>query len=268
MGSILVTTIIFNIVIIAIELFLAILYIKSNSFSNFPCYNVITLSVIICFDNLLRVLPFEIFYFRYAQAFLLVFLDKLILTNITIYPVLVYLGLINEVYNQKYIFIKLTFASCLINLAISSIYISYGKIDHEMYSYCSESSIKKIIDISFNTIFLFICLLCFIKTSLVLSGYKRRVTLGNIEDLGYNHFFNRNLCLFIINSLFFSLSYLIIIYGLKKFYIDLFYLPMCLILDLSYSINEKVISEASDCFCRRKENLEASSTTLYEELNN
>lgn len=103
------TTIIFNIVIIAIELFLAILYIKSSSFSNFPCYNVITLSVIICFDNLLRVMPFEIFYFRFAQAFLLVFLDKLILTNITIYPVLVYLGLINEVYNQKYIFIKLNF---------------------------------------------------------------------------------------------------------------------------------------------------------------
>ena len=223
------------------------------------------LSFIICFDNLLRVLPFEIVYFRYAQAFLLVFLDKLILTNITIYAILVYLGLVNNVYKQKMVFIILTFSSCLINLAISSMYISFGKIDHKMYSYCAENSRKKMIDIFFNAFLLLICFLCFVKTSLVLSGYKRRVTLGKIEDLDYSHYFNKNLYLFIINMAFFSVSYLII-YELIKFDIDLLYLPMCLILDLSYTINKTSILETSNCCCRKKKKKLDDSLISFEEL--
>ena len=79
-----IVTYIINGFIILISLFLIFLYIKSKEFHQYQCYNIIILSIIIFLDNVLRLIPMDIFILRHIQAFLLSFFDKLILTIITL----------------------------------------------------------------------------------------------------------------------------------------------------------------------------------------
>ena len=81
MEGTMIVTIILNIIIIFISLYLIFLYIKSKTFHIFPCYNLMIFSFTILFDNIIRLIPTSkaAAGFQYIQAFLLTFLDKLVL---------------------------------------------------------------------------------------------------------------------------------------------------------------------------------------------
>ena len=96
-----IVTYIINGFIILISLFLIFLYIKSKEFHQYQCYNIIILSIIIFLDNVLRLIPMDIFILRHIQAFLLSFFDKLILTIITSQAFIMYLGVCHTKFFYK-----------------------------------------------------------------------------------------------------------------------------------------------------------------------
>ena len=253
---------ILNGVIILITTYLIFLYIKSNTFRIFPCYNILIISFIVFYDNIIRLLPLKVIkaikifaVFKYTQAFLLTFMDKLLLTTISCQVVITYLGVCHTRFyfdSEKKIFISTLLIGVIISLIISMFYIIFPSelANYGDYFYCADfGTLKKIFDIVFNGFFLLITL----ALTLLLLGYigtkKKEVSLGLIEDLDYGHHFTKILIMFIVNSLLFVESFLIIFDAFPLDNVDLFYLGLCLVILLYYTINRKVIEETMKIFC-------------------
>ena len=128
-------TIILNTLIIIISLYLLFLFIKSKSFHNYPCYNIIIFSFIILLDNVLRVIPSKVTVLNYIQAFILVLLDKLILAILSCQVLIFYLGVIETKFyfaHEKAIFFTTFIVNTLICLTLTIIFLV-----------CSENHIRK-----------------------------------------------------------------------------------------------------------------------------
>ena len=246
----LIVTIILNLFIILITLYLFLLYAIKKTFHTYPCYNLILLSLTVLLDNCIRLIPTKSDVFRYIQAFILIFFDKLILAILTIYTAIIYLGYIKQNIYKNYMkkIIWSTWSiSILINLAISILYISYGKVDYKMYSYCEDNNIKKYIDTIYNSVLVCINLYCIINTLIFLFKYKKQEDMGYIENTGHGYFFYKTLIMLFANLLIFVESYLII-YKLFIFEIDLIYLSTCFAIDLFYTINKTTYEETIKLF--------------------
>ena len=249
-------TIILNIIIILITLYLIFLFIKSKTFHIYPCYNIMALSFILFFDNILRLIPTKNApeAFQYIQAFLLTFLDKLVLTTITSQAIIIYLGVCQtKLYfnNERSVYFLTLFTGIIISVIITSIYISFGKTNYEdsnIYYYCEGPTAKIIIDTVFNSVFLFLNTLSIVLLLIFMSC--RKETLGLIEDLDYGHHHTKISVMLFINTLTFIESYLIIYDKIPFDNVDLIYLLTCLIIDLYYTINKIIIKETMKIFCK------------------
>lgn len=252
-------TLILNIIIILITLYLLFLVIKSESFHAYACYNIILLSFILLVDNILRIISTknasEIY--QYIQAFLLVFLDKLVLTTITSQAFIIYLGVCKtDLYfnHEKLIYFSTFLVGFIICIVLASIYITFGLTNYEdtsIYYYCKDPDAKIIIDCIFNSVFLFFNTIFIGLLLIYISGKRREATLGIIEDLDYGHHHTKILCMFFINSITFIESYLIILNKFPFDDVDLIYLLTCLLIELYYTINKIIIKESMKICCRR-----------------
>ena len=263
--AILIITIILNIIIILISFYLIFLYIKSKSFHTYPCYNIMVLSFILFFDNIIRLIPTvdagEVL--QYIQAFLLTFLDKLVLTTITSQAIIIYLGVCktNLYFNHEMSIYFLTLITgTIVSIIVTSIYISFGITNYanpetgdngSIYFYCEGPPTKIIIDTVFNSVFLFFNILCVGLLLIYISRKKTEANIGIIEDLDYGHHRTKILLMFIVNSLTFVESYLIIYDKFPLDDVDLIYLLTCLIIDLYYTINKIIIKEIMKIFCKK-----------------
>ena len=253
---------ILNILIIIIGLYLSFLLIKSKSFHTYPCYNMIIFSLILFFDNILRIIPLtddnEEKYnnLEYIQAYLLVFFDKLILATLSTHALIFYLGVIKtEFYynNEKKIFYITLIVNLIICSAISGLYISAKEI-HQLsdryYCYCNDDvKGKKLGDTLFNSIFFIINLFCTINLFFFINKKKKEAEAGLIDDLDYRHNFIRIILLFFLNLITFLESYLIIYDVISGKYVDILYLFTCLLIDLYNTLNKTVYQETLKIFC-------------------
>ena len=254
-----------NLILIFISFFLFFLYIKSKSFNNYPCYNIIILSFIIFIDNILRIittkgLPRAI---QYIQAFLLTFLDKVILTTITSQAYLIYMGVVRTKFYFKYqkqIFYLVLFITIFIDLLITIIFflISHEITDYKdedykgnKYFYYKGDDMKVLIDIIFNSIFLFINTYSVFILIFYMMKKKNDASLGLIEDLDYGHHYTKIILMFITNTIVFIESFLIILGKIPIKEIDLIYLSTCLFVDLYYTINKIIIKQTLKIFCTK-----------------
>ena len=75
----------------------------------------------------------------------------------------------------------------------------------------------------------------------------------SMNDTDYEHHLFKIILMFIANSFLYIESFLILYDKLSvpDDYIDLVYLVTCLIVDLIYSINRKVIFESKKLFCKK-----------------
>ena len=262
--DIFIPVLILNILIIIIGLYLSFLLIKSKSFHTYPCYNMIIFSLILFFDNILRIIPFtdndESHYntLEYIQAYVLVFFDKLILATLTMHALIFYLGVIKTdfYYNhEKKIFFIPLIINIIICSVISGIYTSINDI-HQLsdryYCYCNDSDGKRIADTIFNSIFYIINLFCTINLFLFVNKRKKEAEAGLIDDLDYRHNFIRIILLFILNFFTFLESYLIIHDVISGKYVDILYLITCLLMDLYNTLNKTVYEETLKIFCPKK----------------
>jgi len=258
--GVLISRIILNIFIILIAVFIFTLYIKDKNFHTVPCYNMMTISLLLLLDNILRLIPTEgSEVFQFIQAFILILFDKLLLCVLSVQAIIYYLGVIKtEVYyaKEKIIYILSLIISVVISIILASIYISHGKVNYGIYYYSSDSEIKRIIDPTFIGILILVNLFCIIILLVYVSGKKREASKGLIEDLGYGHHFIRILLMFFVNMLTFIEQYLIIYDVLDGLHIDidLLYLSTCLIIDLFYTINKTIYEETLKIFCHKTVN--------------
>lgn len=256
---------ILNAFIILITFYLIFVYLKSKEFHQFQCYNIIILSIIIFFDNILRLIPMDIFILRHIQAIVLTLFDKLILTIITSQALILYYGVCHtKLYykREKYIFFISFFIGLFISIVLSLLYVIIGDIkigeggitnyeNESIYFYAIGTDFKKIADSIFNGILLFLNLFFSIILLIFIARKRKQVSLGIIEDLDYGHHNIKIILMLIINSFMFVESYLIIYEKLPDDFIDLIYLISCLLVDLYYSINKIIIKETLKIFCKK-----------------
>lgn len=261
-------TIILNIVLVLISFYLVFIYIKSKEFRKYPCYNIIILSFIILTDNIFRLIPINYIpyiYIHYIQAFLLTFLDKLILTTITSQAIIIYLGKVKTQFYYKHeakIFYTILLFSIFIDLSIAVAFFvisqkitNYKNKDYEgnnYYYYEGLPHIKEKIDTIFDSIFFVLNTYSNIRTLFYISREKRQASLGLIQDFDYSHHYSKILLYFFVNSVIFIESFLIIYKKIPIEIIDLIYLITCLFIDLVYTINKTIIKETSKIFGRKQ----------------
>ena len=249
--------IILNILLILISFYLLFLYLKSNTFYKYPCFNIIILSFIILIDNILRLIKTKNLseLIQYIQAFLLVFLDKLLLTTIVSQAFIIYLGVVKTKFyyeHESYIFFLTLIITILVDVSITIFYFCIFDIyKHEKnyYYYIEGNNIKKIIDTIFNTIFLFLNTIFTIILIIFIYNKKHQAKLGINEDLDYGHHYMKILLMFFCNSTLFIESYLIIYEQINIEKTDIIYLTTCLLVDLYYTINKIIIKETLKIFC-------------------
>ena len=251
-------TYILNGFLILIAIYIFILYIKDKNFHEIPCYNMMIISLLIFFDNVLRIIPSgNIKALQYIQAFILVFFDKFLLNTLTVQAILTYFGVImNQLYQKKdkIIFITSFLISFIISIILATIYILSNDITkYGMYWYCGDSPIKKVIDSIFIGILIAINFSCILILLVYLFNKIRQVSKGKIEDLDYCRHFTTILLMFFVNMLALIEQYLIIydILDSNEVNVDFIYLSTCLIIDFYYTLNKTIYDETCFIFCNK-----------------
>jgi hypothetical protein len=255
--------VILNVFMLLISLFFFFLLVKSKAFGNYQCYNIIIFSLAILLDSVGRIIPFtdddpnNLSFFEYFQAFLLTFLDKVIIAAITTQTILFYLGVIHtKTYfeNDKKAFFITLAINVVICLVITIIYISGGirSVHRRLYFYCRQSRFKDIADPIFNSVYLVPNLYCCVVLLMYLFSKMKEVKKGLIEDVGYNHHFIRALFMTLLNIAIFLESYFIIYDILNGEKTDIIYLTTLLLINLYNCGNKTVIKETMKIFCKNK----------------
>ena len=250
-----------NILIIAISLYLLLIYIISKSFRSYPCYLNIILSCVIAIDNILRLLRLGdsgaiVCYF---QAFTLALFDKLIFTSITVNTFLTYTGVTKYEFfktKMKVLFYASNIAGLIIGLIFAIFFIIMDEPQkYENVCYVNSSYYKEFSDTITTFCLFLINSYCNIKLLLYLiSVIKELYVIGrNVKDFS-KHFFRIFISLIIT-----TISFLIVILIINDslFFdddiIDLCYITICLILDLFFTFNKTVIKETYKLFCCKKD---------------
>ena len=262
-----VLTIVINGLIILICLIVTILYIKCKALHTYPCYNKLTVNLIILVNNIFRVIPFQLYrdnigkFPKGLQAFILIFTDKFYLIILTNQIVIQYFGImLTNFYfkNEKKIFIYGTILSAIISLIIAGIFIKDGveeKRDKLYYYGISGSTYKIIMDTIYNGILLTInvvSLTIIIINSAIRSKIAKSSGVGNSN---YEYNFTQALIKFIVNAITYVIAFLIIYRALSGSDLtDFLYLIGCLIVEVAYCFNRAVIREICKiCCCKRYE---------------
>ena len=274
-------SIIVNVFIILISLYLSFLFIKSKSFHTYPCYNIIAFSLMVSFASILRNIPVnknkECNLFEKYEAFFIILLDKLIICTLSMQSLICYLGVVKTKFYYKYekrIFFITFFISLFISIILTAIFgFVCNILPAGIYCYCGNESPKKEIDLIFVTIYLLITLFCTIRVLIYISQKKKEVKAGLIQDLDYNHHFKRSLMLFFLNVLIFTISYILNYVSEKREIEDLLYMIILFTTSLFNSLNRTVYKETLKIFCKKTydkkyNNLMKRVTTLTDDENN
>ena len=126
-------SIIFACLMALITLYLTILYIKSEAFHTYSCYNIILMSIVILCDSLLQLIPKsfgtdgEYEGWEYIKDLVTIFFDKMILAVLLMQVIVLYMGIIHSKYyfeHEKIIFIVGTIVCAIIAGVLAAIYSS------------------------------------------------------------------------------------------------------------------------------------------------
>ena len=256
--------IIISIIIAIFAVFLIIIYSIKRQFRSFPCYFNILFTLIIAFDNLIRLIPEgkgtgqgdkkpkELL--CHIQAISLTLFDKLMLTFMTVYSIIAYLGSFQMYFyksHEKIIFIILTIISLFISLGSTLVFYFIGGISNRS-QFCyveTKDNFKKIVDSAITGILLLISLFCIIKLLIKIYELKKE-RQNDIENDRTNEevikfHFLRFTASFFINL--FTFGYVIAlinkVFNMETFIKDLIYILLCLIAEIFFTINNELIKE-------------------------
>lgn len=277
--------------------YLIILYIKSDAFKSYSCYNIILMSSVIFLDCILRVVPNKLSSnetyegWEFIISILRNFLDKMILSVLSLQVVIVYAGIIHtEFYysHEKSIFIVGDIACAIVSGVLGFIYSSIRWVkkdekseklifvenddyDNNQGEIRKRNLSKKIIEIIFCGIIFVLNVFLLVVVISHISKKRKDAKAGLIQDLGYGKQLLRFSFIFSINVIAIIFSGVIINFntdiGLKEYneICQLIYLVFCFIIDLCFMVNNTVYQETLKLFCRKKF-LKENETDVVNEL--
>ena len=252
-------TFILNLIIIITCLILIIIYICNKSLHFYIFYCNLILLIILLLNNSLRIIikqdKFLMFkkkiptYICYGQAFLLSFLDKLMLCTLTMSSFLISFGTTkNKFYKlyEKSFFYFFLCLSLFVSSILSALYLIKGddliENSDEDYYYPIIEDYNKTIDFSFVSFLLCFNFYLLLNIPFYLSEKMKTKIFGEKNIINYNNAFIIIIFMFLINGFLYIISLLKIhdyLFFNKK-YFDLCYASISLIIEIFYSINKKV----------------------------
>ena len=248
---------------ILLGIFITIFYISCKVLHTYPCYNKLTVNLIILLDNIIRIIPLgitkdgEYEFWKGAQAFLLIFFDKFFLIILTNQILIQYFGIMHTNFyfdNEKKIFFIGTGLSAIISIILAAVFIKIGGYvykEDDLYYYGDNKDPSKITtDTVYYSILLVINVFCLVIIIINSSKWNKKSKKEGMENIYYEHNFIQSLLKFIVNTLTYVISFLIIYRCLSGYGItDLIYLINCLIVNIVYCFNKVVIKEFCKRFC-------------------
>ena len=201
------------------------------------------------------------------------------LTTMTIYSIVTYLGIVNlEFYkeNEKRIFIISTILSILISLIIAILFLLNGVVIYDDVCYVRSSidetvrnlKVNKIlIDIIVNSILLVINFYCILHLLI----YVFRIMIESkkkndqIRLKNYCFFFFKYLIIFILNNINFIMVILIIFDKFESEFTSLFYIILSFFIILFYTVNMRVLHEGKNIICCKKERTKSEEYKVEDE---
>ena len=257
-----------------ITLYLTILYIKSEAFHTYSCYNIILMSIVILLDSLLQLVPKgfgndgEYEGWEYVKDLVTIFFDKMILSVLAMQVIVLYMGIIHSKYyfeHEKVIFIVGTIVSAIISGILAAIYSSIRWVEIDgIYIYDEDEEndtadqeaskrtlSRKVIEAIFCGVLFLANVFCLIVVMAHISKKNKEAKAGIIEDLGYERQLIRFLFIFFINIIAIAVSGIIMNFKLMKKSDEIIYLVVCFAIDLCYSVNKTVYVETVKLFCKK-----------------
>jgi hypothetical protein len=269
-----------------ITIYLIALYIKSQAFKAFSCYNIILMSVVLFLDCLLKIVPDTLSEdgsyegWEFIISIIRNFFDKMILSVLSLQVVIVYIGIIHtEFYysHEKSIFIVGDIACAIVSGALAFIYSSirwvkneqgktifyeddkHDKIDNELKEEIRKRSLtKKILEIIFCSVIFIVNVFFLVVVISHISRKRKEAKAGLIEDLGYGKQLLRFSFIFSVNVIAIVVSGVIINFGndfgLENYskYSQIVYLVVCFVIDMCFMVNKTVYQETLKIFCKKK----------------
>ena len=239
-----------------ITIFLIIIYSVNKKFRSYPFFFNIIITLSITLDNVIRLIPAskgdnigskDKSALCKIQAFTLTFFDKLMLTFMTVFSVISYLGLFKQDFykkNEKLLFIILPIISLIICTVCSIIFYMQDISNRSEYCYVeTDNPVKKLVDSIVTGLLFIINLFCILRIlSRIIVLRNENLNEGR-ADFYKHHLIRFSLGLFL--NLITFIYVLLIINKLLQFLIsyakDLIYILISLAVELFFTINTELI---------------------------
>ena len=272
---------ILSLIIVIITIFLIFIYAKTTELHSYPCYFNILLSTVISIDNILRLIPVyeddkkeenpnHKFLCKF-QGFSLALLDKFMLSTITIFSIISYMGLVfysTYIKTEKCLFIFSTITGFLISLILAIIFMLNGVDNNDDVCYVkskrdneSEKELKvdkELIDLISTSILFTINLYCIIHTLFyIYKEIKERSYNGKDNRIKnyYSHFWKFVIILIVIIITFTTVILIIIDKFLESNILkSLCYVVCSLFIVIIFTINSRILKEGKNILLCKKEN--------------
>ena len=267
--------IIISALIAIITIYLIALFIKSEAFKSYSCFNIMLMSIILFLDCLILALTVTIGDKtgqggKFILTLLKTFFDKMILSVLSLQVIIVYAGIIHTDYyysHEKY-FVKIGNAVCaIISGALAAVYSSIrwvnGRFDYN-FDDDNDGEIKKralaskIIEAIFCGINLIIIVFFLVVVIMHISKKRREAKAGLIQDLGYGKQLLRFSLIFSVNTIAIIFEGTVVNFS-KEFgisaynkYCAIIFLVICFLIQLCFMINKTVYKETLKIFCKKK----------------
>ena len=272
--------IIISALIAIITIYLIALFIKSETFKSYSCFNIMLMSIILFFDCFILALTVSIGKKANQEGkFILLlfktFFDKMILSVLSLQVIIVYAGIIHTdyYYSHEKSFVKIGNAICaIISGALAAIYTSirwvkddkgnsifdYDLDDDNNGKIKMRSLATKIIETIFCGINLIVIVFFLVVVILHISKKRREAKAGLIQDLGYGNQILRFSLIFSVNIIALIFEGLVINFskeiGISAYneYCGIVFLVICFLIQLCFMINKTVYKETLKIFCKKR----------------
>ena len=283
-----------SLIIVIFTKFLIIIYSKTKELHSYPCYFNIILSSVISIDNVLRLIPVyedknskeegkkpnDKFICKF-QGFSLALFDKLMLTTMTIYSIISFLGLVKYQFyksHERCLFITLIVIGFLISLFLAILFILNGVTNYDDVCYVKADKEddndedlkvnKQLIDILVTSILLLINIYCIGHILFFLYGeIKENKNDDNKKKNYYYHFWK-----YLIDLILTFLTFLMVILIIADKFIDsspliesFIYVMFSLLIVLFFTINSRILKEIKRLLCCKSEEKSSSNIEVEDD---
>jgi hypothetical protein len=271
------TLIVLSALITVAGILIMIIYAKSKIFHSYPYYFNIFYILTVMLNNLIRLLPgredeneFKTSTGCYIQGIILTVLDKLMLTQITSYSVIYYLGSFHSEIFEKHkmlIFLLLSEIGFALSMILATVFSFKGMSVSSQYCYVrTRDNTKYIVDTIITTLLWATSVFCTLRLLINLVKIKKEVAVFNrkADSITYHT------CRFSFNLVFNVLIFLYVDLLINKkltwminWLKDFIYIFLSFVGEIFFTINSEVWKEAKRILTCKKLEVEVDDNGAF-----